>query len=77
MKKPISKYIYLETEINELRFVGTRIPIIDALHYVSEGRTFETISKEYGSVFPPEAVAEAVIEAINKLTAQTNSVTLL
>lgn len=59
MKKPISKYIYLETEIDELRFVGMRISVDAALFYVGKGKSLEEVSELYNARFPPEAVAKA------------------
>jgi uncharacterized protein (DUF433 family) len=67
MKQPVSKHIYLETDINELRFVATRIPVADALYYVGKGESFKKISEDYNSAFPPEAVAEAVALATKTL----------
>jgi uncharacterized protein (DUF433 family) len=40
-------------------FRGTRIMVWQALEMVSEGMDFETISKTWGGVITPEAVAEA------------------
>jgi uncharacterized protein (DUF433 family) len=59
MKKPISKHIYLETEINELRFVGTRISVDAVLDCVERGNDFETVAKEYHQLITPDAVALA------------------
>jgi uncharacterized protein (DUF433 family) len=60
MRKFVSEHIYLETEISELRFVGTRIAVADALEYVALGKSFQWISENYNNLFPPQAVAEAV-----------------
>jgi uncharacterized protein (DUF433 family) len=70
MHKTLGKYIESDTEkgSGEWRFIGTRIAVADALHYVAKGKKFEDVSKGYNALFPPEAVAEAVELAAKFLT---------
>ncbi|MDX2128516.1 MAG: DUF433 domain-containing protein [Chloroherpetonaceae bacterium] len=69
MRKILGKYIESDSEKGngELRFIGTRIAVADALFYVSKGKTFQSISEKYNSLIPPEAVAEAVELAIKSI----------
>lgn len=62
MKTMIGKGIFSDPKVggDELRFIGTRIAVSDALETVADGYSFEETSKQYHYRIPPEAIAEAV-----------------
>ncbi len=69
MKKILGKYIESDSEkgSGELRFIGTRIAVEDALHLVQIGYTPEKVALAYHGLILKEAVEEAIALAANTL----------
>ncbi len=73
MKQILGKYIESDSEkgSGELRFIGTRIAVEDALHLVQIGYTPEKVAAAYHDLILAEAVEEAIVLATNALIQYT------
>ncbi len=69
-RKPIGRFLAVDPNVchGKLTFAGTRVPVQTVLHYLSRGKSLDSILTDW-----PELTREAIEEAIELASAALDS----